>query len=111
MSLVKNGFTEVASTKNKNDLFVVDAMYVSSKLFYEKKEDFERLNLIIERSIQALRKNPKEYYEKVKPYLENPTYDEFTHMLENIQWIHNKPSAQLQQQMEKIQFPSKDIMP
>jgi NitT/TauT family transport system substrate-binding protein len=111
MSLVKNGFTEVASTKNKNDLFVVDAMYVSAKMYYEKKENFEKLNVIIERSIQALRKNPKEYYEKVKPYLENPTYDEFTHMLENIKWIHNKPSTQLQQQMEKIQFPTKDIIP
>ena len=110
MTLEKNGFTQVASTKNKNDLFVVDAMYVSSKMFYDKKENFEKLNAIIERSILALQKNPKEFYQKVKPYLDNPTYDEFTHMLGNIKWIHQKSSPQLQQQMEKIQFPTKDIM-
>ena len=109
MTLAKNGFKEVASTK-KNDLFVVDAMYVSSKMYYDKKENFEKLNAIMEGSIAALQKNPKEFYQKVKPYLENPTYAEFTHMLGNIKWIHQKPSPQLQQQMEEIQFPTKDIM-
>lgn len=110
MALVKHGFTEVASTKMNNDLFVVDAMYVSSKMYYDKKENFEKLNTIIERSILALQKNPKEFYEKVKPYLDNPTYEEFTRMLGNIKWIHEKPSPQLQQKLDKIQFPSKDIM-
>lgn len=110
MALEKNGFTQIASTKNNNDLFVVDAMYVSSKIFYDKKETFEKLNAVVERSISALQKNPKDFYQKVKPYLDNPTYDEFTQMLENIKWIHQTPSQQLQKRMEEIQFPSKDIM-
>jgi NitT/TauT family transport system substrate-binding protein len=110
MALAKHGFTEVASTKTNNDLFVVDAMYVSSKLYYDKKDNFEKLNAIMKRSILALQKNPKDFYQKVKPYLDNPTYDEFTRMLGNIKWIHEKPSTQLQQRLEEIQFPSKDIM-
>lgn len=110
MALEKNGFTQIASTKNNNDLFVVDAMYVSSKMFYDKKESFEKLNAVVERSILALQKNPKDFYQKVKLYLDNPTYNEFTKMLENIKWIHQKPSPELQKRMEEIQFPSKDIM-
>lgn len=110
MALAKNGFTQVASTKNENDLFIVDAMYVSSKMFYDKKENFEELNSIMQSSIAALHKNPKDFYEKVKPYLENPTYDEFTHMLENIKWIHQKPSSKIKEKMAEIQFPTKDIM-
>lgn len=110
MMLVKHGFTEVASTKTNKDLFVVDAMYVSSKMYYDKKDNFEKLNAVMERSIAALQNNPKDFYQKVKPYLENPTYDEFTHMLGNIKWIHQKPSPKLQQRLEEIQFPSNDIM-
>lgn len=110
LALEKNGFTEVASTRENTDLFVVDAMYVRSPLYYERKQQFEQLNAIIMRSIKVLKKDPKGYFQKVKPYLDNPSYAEFNHMLQNIEWIHGKPSAELLKRMEDIQLPTKDIM-
>jgi len=110
MILKKNGFTEIASTKDESDLFVVDAMYVSAKIYYENKGKFQQLDRIIDRSIKALHDDPRGYYEKVKPYLDNPTYEEFIHMLGNIELIHKNPSPEILRQMENIQFPSKDLI-
>lgn len=109
-ALKKNGFQEVANTKNDQGLFVVDALYVSSELFYENHEQFIKLNKIIQRSIGVLHSNPKEYYEKVKLYLDTPTYDEFLKMTTNIEWIHENPSKEVLNQMVKIEFPQKDIV-
>lgn len=110
MTLEKNGFSEVASTRDNNDLFVVDAMYARSSLYYANKKQFEKLNAVMARSIDALKKDPRGYYTKVKPYLDNPTYEEFVHMLQNIEWIHGKPSPQLQERLNEIQFPTKELM-
>jgi len=109
-ALEKNGFKEIATTRDSNSLFVVDAMYLSSELFYENKEQFKQLDGIINRSLDVLNKDPKEYYSKVKPYLDNPTYEEFLHINANIEWIHKNVSPIVDKQLEKIDFPTKDII-
>lgn len=110
IQLGENGFEEIASTRNSQDLFVVDAIYTSSKFYNEHPQEFKKLDKIIARSLEVLRKNPKEYYEKVKLYLDNPSYDEFLEMNKNIVWIHMKMSDEDKNNLSKIQFPIKDIM-
>lgn len=109
--LIKNGFQELATTQNNSDLFVVDAIYVSSEFFETHREQFIRLRLILNRAISVLHNNPKHYYETVKAYLDNPTYDEFIHMNNNIIWLSKNIEESDRQKMAKIQFPIKDVIP
>lgn len=108
--LVQQGFKQLADTRSDSDLIVIDALYVSSMLYQEHHERFIRLNGLIAKAIAALHNNPHEYYETVKPYLDNPTYSEFTHMMDNIQWIHRTYDSVLEKQLETINFPVKDLI-
>lgn len=108
LALKKSGFVEIASSKDDRYL-VIDAVYVSSKLYHKYPERFAQLRSALERSLRAYDTNPKAFYEKVKIYLGNPSYDEFMQMRRNIQWIDNKPSKEMQKRLEEIQFPIKEI--
>lgn len=107
--LKKSGFIEIASSKDDRYL-VIDAVYVSSKLYHAYPERFGQLRSALERSLKAYDANPKAFYEKVKIYLDSPTYDEFMQMRRNIQWIDNKPSKEMQKRLEEIRFPTKEIV-
>lgn len=108
-TLVKNGFKEIGSTRGDHELFVVDAIYTTSDIFYEHPNEFKKLRMIINRSIQMFQQNPKDYYEKVKLYLDNPSYDEFLQMSKNILWLNTKLSDDDIKRMEELEFPIKDI--
>lgn len=107
--LEKHGFREVASTKNDNYL-VIDAVYSSSKLYHQNPQTFKQLSKAIKAAMRAYETNPKEFYEKVKPYLGNPTYDEFIKMRQNVQWFQTPPSEKLDQRLKKIHFPTKELI-
>jgi NitT/TauT family transport system substrate-binding protein len=109
LSLEKNGFHEIASSKNENYL-VIDAMYTSSKLYRDRLQTFQKLNDIRKRAIKAYESNPKKFYEVVKPYLSNPGYDEFLEMKQNIQWVTQTPSPNLSRRLQEIKFPAKDLL-
>lgn len=110
ISLAKRGFYQIADTQINQDLIVIDALYVSSHLFQTHKETLIVLNTLISRSLNALKSNPKEYYETVKVYLNNPTYEEFQEMLKNISWLHGPLKPSIQQQLQMIELPSKEII-
>lgn len=107
--LEKNGFREIASTKNDHYL-VIDAVYVSSKLYYKNIKTFKKLNDARKRAINAYETDPKEFYERVKPYFANPTYSEFVAMKQNVKWFAAPPSVQLTERLKKIQFPTQDLI-
>ncbi|MHB8100551.1 MAG: ABC transporter substrate-binding protein [Sulfuricurvum sp.] len=107
--LEKNGFHEIASTKNDKYL-VIDAVYVSSKLYQNNKETFHHLSDAAKRAMRAYEANPREFYEKVKPYFGNPTYEDFILMKKNAQWFAVTPPQQLTQRLKSINFPVKDLI-
>jgi len=107
--LKKHGFTEIASTKN-NRYLVIDVVSISSKLYHKNIQTLAKLNDAYKRAIQVYETNPREFYEKVKPYFANPSYDEFVVMKQNIQWLKGAPSAELSKKMEMIRFPTKDLI-
>jgi len=110
LSLIKKGFYQIADTRNDKDLIVLDALYVSSALYENNDESFKKLNALISKAITALEKDPKEYYESVKVYLDNPSYEEFQAMLENIEWIHGPLDQKMLEQLQQIDFPHKDVI-
>lgn len=107
--LEKNGFHEIASTKNDNYL-VIDAVYTSFKLYQQNKETFNKLSDAAKRAIKAYETNPKEFYETIKPYFGNPSYKDFLAMKKNVQWFAQSPSPELSKRLTNIEFPTKDLI-
>ncbi|WP_345991447.1 hypothetical protein [Sulfurimonas sp. HSL-1716] len=108
--LKKNGFHEVACTKNGLTLVVIDALYADKEIFGAHKKQFLALKKIIDDAVTVVQKNPKEYYRVVKPYLKGYTYDEFIVSLNQIEWINKNLSKELEKKLDSIRFSTADII-
>jgi len=89
--LKKNGFEELASTRNLDTIIVVDALYVSKKILNREKNRLQKLKGIIDKSIAEIKKNKKASYKLVNKYLGNISFSDYLASLKLIQWA-NKPS-------------------
>lgn len=107
--LEKKGFRELVSTREDRYL-VVDAVYVSSKIYHENQKTFHALHDAIVRSMDAYHKDPKEFYETCKVYFDNPQYDEFISMKKNVQWFSKPASPKLLKRLNSIGFDTKDLI-
>jgi len=108
--LTKRGFKELVCTKEGLDLLVVDAMFTTDKVFDEHQQQFLELKKIVDKSLNALNENPKEYYETIKMYLPETNYEEFQHSLEDIIWINKAMPLELQERLNKANFPIRGII-
>lgn len=108
--LVKSGFQQLASTKEGLDLLVVDAMFTTNKVFEEHEEQFIQLKKLVEKSISALEANPREYYETIKAYLPQTSYEEFQASLKDIIWINKTIPPELQERLNQANFPIRKII-
>jgi NitT/TauT family transport system substrate-binding protein len=110
LTLEKNGFEKIVSTKESLDIFIVDAMFSKMDIFHKHKKQFIELKKVINKSIENLEENPKEYYEKIKPYIKNITYSEFQSMQNDILWLNKKLSPIIKNRLSEMNFPSRDII-
>jgi len=110
LSLEKNGFKELASTKDNHDLVVVDAMFTKTEFYNQHKTQFLELKQIVDRSIDSLHKDPKEFYSVVKPYILEMSYEEFKVSLNDIVWINREFSDKLKMKMIQAKFPIRDLI-
>lgn len=110
LSLEKQGFKEVASTKNSLNLLVVDALFTRLETLTQHKKQFKELKVLIDKSIEHLHANPKEFYEIVRPYILEIEYDEFLDLMNDIVWINKNISSELQTRMLKSNFPTRDLL-
>lgn len=108
--LQKKGFMEVASTKDGFGFLIVDAMFTTKKVLQEHKKQFVELKKAVDMAIDELQKNPKQYYEKIKPYMLNMSYDEFEASLDNIIWMNDGVSSELKKQIQDSNFPIEDLI-
>lgn len=106
----KKGFAKIASTKDEYDLLVVDAMFTTKKVLQDHREQFEGLKKAVDRAVVELHKNPREFYEKVKPYILEIKYDEFRESLSNIIWINEDMPSELKDRIKKEDFPIEDLI-
>ncbi len=108
--LSKNGFKQLASTKEGLDLLVVDAMFTTDKVFNEHEQQFIELKKAVEKSLIALEANPEEYYATIKSYLPETSYEDFQHSLDDIIWINKTISPELQERLNQAHFPIRGII-
>lgn len=106
----KKGFMKIASTKDEFELLVVDAMFTTKKVLTEHRGQFEGLKKAVDRAVADLNKNPREFYEKVKPYILEIKYDEFRESLNNIIWINENMPRELKNRIKKEDFPIEDLI-
>lgn len=110
IELQKRGFIELASTKDSLDLLVVDAMFTKNELFYAHKKQFVELKKVVDKSIADLHRDPKAFYEIIKPYLHNLNYNEFKDSLNDIVWINHDLSDNLKSRLNNENFPIRDLL-
>ena len=108
--LLQHGFDVIASTRNIQDILVVDALYVKKSCLIDHKPHFIKLKAVINQAIHDLHENPRDYYDRVKPYLENGSYEEFLTSLKQIQWLNSELSDTLVNKLSQISFPTKDLL-
>ncbi len=106
----KKGFVNIASTKDEFELLVVDAMFTTKKMLQEHRGQFEGLKKAVDRAVIELNKNPREFYEKVKPYILEIKYDEFRDSLNNIIWINESMPQKLKDRIKRTDFPIEDLI-
>ncbi|MCD6190999.1 MAG: hypothetical protein J7K14_05590 [Sulfurimonas sp.] len=109
-ALEKQGFMELASTKDSLDLLVVDALFTRTETYDAHQKQFSELKKLVDKSIESLKKDPKEFYATVKPYILDMSYDEFVNSLDDIVWINRDISPALKQRMNQAKFPIRDLM-
>lgn len=109
-TLEKNGFMEIASTKNSLDLLVVDAMFTKIEVYHEHKQQFVELKKLVDRGVLALKKDPREFFTAIKPYMIGITYDEFEDTLNDIEWINSAMSNDLRERLNRSGFPTRDLI-
>lgn len=110
IALEKRGFQEILSTKSGLDLLVIDGLYTPKDTFVKHEKQFNLLNKFNNKAIAVLQNDPKAFYQVVKPYIPNLTYQEFKASLKDIIWINEKLSKQLKNRLRQSSFPIKDIL-
>ena len=110
LTLQKNGFRELASTRNNPGLLVIDALYTSQQVFKQHKEQFVALKKIVDQSIASIKQDPRDYYEQVKSFIEDPGYEEFLSGLNDIAWINRAMDPAIEEHLKKSGFPVRDLL-
>jgi len=108
--LKKHGFIKIASTKDNLKLLVVDALFTTQKMFDNHKTQFVELKKLIDNALEALKNNPQEFYETIKPYMPELEYKEFIYSLNGIIWINKKISMKLKERMKESNFPTYGVI-
>lgn len=108
--LEKLGFKELASTKQSLDLLVVDALFATEEVFLEHKEQFLELRKLVNKALLALKNDPDEFYENIKPYMLGLDREAFDSSIEDIVWINENIPDELKKRMEEVDFPIRDLI-
>lgn len=108
--LENNSFVELTSTRNNDNLLVIDAMYTKEDFYYENKETFIKLKKLIDKAIINLQNNPQEFYETVKPYLIDTNYEEFLASLNDIIWFNKDVPKDVLNKLYNSNFNTKDLI-
>lgn len=108
--LKKQGFVTLASTKDNLNILVLDALFTNKKTFNEHKNQFAALKIAVDKAVSALEKDPKEFYETIKPYVLEISYEDFLDSLNGIVWINKNVPEALQKRMKESSFPVGDLI-
>ncbi len=108
--LQKQGFRELASTRDNIGLLVVDALYTSQSTLKRHREQLEALKQRVDEAIELAQRDPEAFYAVVADFLGNPGLQAFRDGLEDIVWINRQRSPELQQRLQEAGFPTGDLL-
>ncbi len=103
VTLKAKGFFEIASTRELDQLIVIDALCTREATRKAEFARLQQLKKVIDHAVDEIKTNPKESYELTKKYLGNISYSEFLDSLKLIEWINN-PSPKLLDKIEKLGY-------
>ena len=109
LTFLKRGFKPLATTKNIKNLIVIDSICTTKEFLDKNLVKIKALNDVINRSIEEIKKNPKEVYELTKSYLNNISYKDFLNSLDGIKWI-NHPTEELLDRLKTIDYKRKYLV-
>ncbi len=108
--LKQRGFRELANSAN-DAYVIVDGFYLSKTVHKEHEKQLKELKELMDKAIAAYGQNPKAFYTTVKPYLGNPSYEEFQDMLANVRWMNNAQlSPLMRQRLNAVHYPTSDLI-
>ncbi len=110
IALEQRGYKPIASTKESLSLVVVDAMFTKKECYLKHKKQFDTLKSLVDRSIESLKHDPKEFYETIRPYILDMSYEEFIDSLEDIRWINRGLDERLRLRLEEAGFTTKGVI-
>ncbi len=92
--IARNGFREVANSTD-HELLIVDMLLVRDKYYDKQRSQLEVINRLIGKALDDLHKDPRRYYQKIRRYLDNQSYEEFLESLKGICWIYSDSSMHI----------------
>jgi len=98
--LLAKGFHVVDSTETMETLLVIDALVVHKRLLRRCRDRFEALKRYIDAAVEVSRRDPKHYFETVRPYLGDTDFKSFRTDLASIRWI-NRPDGRILEAMAR----------
>lgn len=108
--LQNNGFTEIASTANIDDLMVVDALFTSHDTLHKHQAQFRALRKMVENALLELNRDPEAFYQAIEPHLRHLQYHEFLNSLTKIEWLTPPLSDALAQRIEASGLPTDGLL-
>ncbi|MDP3119339.1 MAG: hypothetical protein Q8N01_02845 [Sulfuricurvum sp.] len=110
LALKKQGFKEIASSKNDHYV-VVDSFMTSRQVYNQHKKQLQTLKALMDKAVSSYQNNPKLFYKTVKPYLNNVGFEEFEQMRANIRWINNETlSPVMKKKLEEMNYPVAELI-
>lgn len=108
--LEKNDIDIIASTADELKLLVIDAFFVTKDKYNEHEEKFKKIKSLVDKAIQNLKNNPQEYYDTIKVYYPNMSYEEFISTENKIVWANKGLDKSYENKLNKQNFPIRDII-
>lgn len=90
--LIHKNFHIIESTKN-DKISVFDYLVVKDRLF--TNTEIKEIQTILHKSVHQLQNNPKEYFDVIKIYLDDTSYDDFQAIVKNILFIDNSNKKEM----------------
>lgn len=109
-TLMRQGFSELASTRDNLDLLVVDALFTRLQTLQQRSAQFAALKRLTDTAITALFADPQEYFAAVQPYLQNMTYDEFAESMGNVLWLNRSLEASIAARLTEGNLPIRHLL-
>lgn len=109
--LLKKGFQPIASTRTMESFFVIDALFVNQDIVNGQEKEFAHLKELFARGAEQLQRNPHEYYETIKGYLEGQSYEEFMSTTTQIKWLHQKNEEKAIEYLNAQQVKTDRLLP